>query len=562
MENANMSWDQNHEYSQPSSSAASSGIGTSSTPVWSSIPSPTYLPSVPSSQESDGVYSEPGSKSPRVLGYLNDPVHNEENFVLNSRIIVHKFNGKITRRTWFYPMIKRIKDGRIPDIPSTTIQILSGIHGDTHGVSGLVDPDLTDKTYYDEDCRLIEKLQKDGCYTFKEGSTVNIKDIKFKVHNVPAYTNKIDNLIDDLKSFMNFRGENHIFLAWCHSNHFSNRLNDCFKKVGWDNNDVIEIDECKLDIKNEETQSTVFTLPNALLLYCDAIQEIFNTLANDVYSGNIPRIHNTTIQILSATKDDYNRDMELVYHLKMNKISYVDGGKIDFGAIKFHVYNLEHYFQNAEHSNYHEDMISELNKFFGKRTTSPNGATINGLNYIVFTSCSIKQPEMGMKYLNLFCKKQEYLKKVKDCSFSLCAKNRNPNIKSMKHLHRENKANNEPLYVCSSHFIKNNVETDLRIFVKYYQLEIMEFKEFQNSQVLESPSEEPESYSIFNDDEENERILARGNKRKRFSKRQLCLLEQAFKLNTPGENEWLNEVAKDTNLSLDQVKNWFTRYSN
>jgi len=76
--------------------------------------------------------------SPRVLGYLNDPVHNEEKIILNTKIIIHKFNGKITRRTWFYPMIKRIKDGRIPDIASTTIQILSGIHGDTHGVSGLL----------------------------------------------------------------------------------------------------------------------------------------------------------------------------------------------------------------------------------------------------------------------------------------------------------------------------------------------------------------------------------------------------------------------------------------
>ena len=67
--------------------------------------------------------------SPKVLGYLSDPIHVERTLhPSDKKIIFHQFNGKISQQNWFFSLVRRISSNTIPNISSTTIQILSGIY--------------------------------------------------------------------------------------------------------------------------------------------------------------------------------------------------------------------------------------------------------------------------------------------------------------------------------------------------------------------------------------------------------------------------------------------------
>ena len=54
---------------------------------------------------------------------------------------------------------------------------------------------------------------------FKSGKKVNTGRIKFNVFNVTDYIGKDQQLYEKMIASMNPVGQNHIFFAWCHSNH-------------------------------------------------------------------------------------------------------------------------------------------------------------------------------------------------------------------------------------------------------------------------------------------------------------------------------------------------------
>ena len=88
---------------------------------YSNAPSSVSLPN------SVYSYSDFQPTSPKVLGYLPIPVHEESILTPTDKtIIIHRFNGKISRQNWYFSFLRRISSKSIPNISSTTIQILSG----------------------------------------------------------------------------------------------------------------------------------------------------------------------------------------------------------------------------------------------------------------------------------------------------------------------------------------------------------------------------------------------------------------------------------------------------
>ena len=103
----------------------SSAVSPFRRPISSPYSSDTSSVSLPNS-----VYSftdfEP--TSPKVFGYL-DPIHVEHTLHPSDKnIIFHQFNGNISRQNWYFPLVRRISSNSIPNISSTTIQILSGTY--------------------------------------------------------------------------------------------------------------------------------------------------------------------------------------------------------------------------------------------------------------------------------------------------------------------------------------------------------------------------------------------------------------------------------------------------
>ena len=68
--------------------------------------------------------------SPEVFGCLHVPIHaiHEERKLHQSdkNITIHQFNGIIAQDGWYFPLVRRLISLTIPNISSTTIQILSG----------------------------------------------------------------------------------------------------------------------------------------------------------------------------------------------------------------------------------------------------------------------------------------------------------------------------------------------------------------------------------------------------------------------------------------------------
>ena len=98
-------------------------------------PSPASASTLPNSVYSTNSWystTDLRSRSPIVQNYyqyLWEPrcVHIETNLEKSRKtILYHQFNGIISRRNWYLPMVRRIASNVIPNLPQTTIQILSG----------------------------------------------------------------------------------------------------------------------------------------------------------------------------------------------------------------------------------------------------------------------------------------------------------------------------------------------------------------------------------------------------------------------------------------------------
>ena len=98
------------------------------------------------------IYTDPDS----TISDFGDALHLEHQLSIMKCIIVHKFRGVIDRRTWYHTLMRRIMDKRIPNDETTTVQILSGCHGNTKGDNGLFNKNLGHKKFYEEDVRLIQ----------------------------------------------------------------------------------------------------------------------------------------------------------------------------------------------------------------------------------------------------------------------------------------------------------------------------------------------------------------------------------------------------------------------
>ena len=106
---------------QPSSPASSSDCSLLD-PVYRQASSPA---SSSDCSLSDPLYSSSELRSGTPTVVVPVPVHIQKNLD-STNVIYHKFNGKITRRDWYLPMVRRIVNNEIPNLTSSTIQILSG----------------------------------------------------------------------------------------------------------------------------------------------------------------------------------------------------------------------------------------------------------------------------------------------------------------------------------------------------------------------------------------------------------------------------------------------------
>ena len=104
--------------------------------------------------------------------------------------------------------------------------MFSGCDGGSDGKNGLSDISYQNASLFREDNRLYEKLQNSGRAEFTAGHEVATDKIRFKIYDVMRYYDRHDILKNEMNDFMTHTGPNHIFFAWCHSNHPRSGVNE------------------------------------------------------------------------------------------------------------------------------------------------------------------------------------------------------------------------------------------------------------------------------------------------------------------------------------------------
>ena len=104
--------------------------------------------------------------------------------------------------------------------------IISGCDGGSDGGNGLSDIRYQNASLFREDNQLYEKLQNNGCAEFTAGHQVATDKIQFKIYDVMRFYDRHDVLKNAMNNFMTDSGPNHVFFAWCHSNHPRSGVNE------------------------------------------------------------------------------------------------------------------------------------------------------------------------------------------------------------------------------------------------------------------------------------------------------------------------------------------------
>ena len=107
--------------------------------------------------------------------------------------------------------------------------LFSGCDGGSDGSNGLYDISYQNASLFREDNQLYEKLQNSGRAEFTAGHQVATDKIRFKIYDVMRYYDRHDVLKNEMNNFMTDSGPNHIFFAWCHSNHPRSGVNEFMK---------------------------------------------------------------------------------------------------------------------------------------------------------------------------------------------------------------------------------------------------------------------------------------------------------------------------------------------
>ena len=104
--------------------------------------------------------------------------------------------------------------------------MFSGCDGGSDGSNGLSDISYQNGSLFREDNQLYEKLQNSGRAEFTAGHQVATDKIRFKIYDVMRYYDRHDVLKNEMNTFMTDSGPNHVFFAWCHSNHPRSGVNE------------------------------------------------------------------------------------------------------------------------------------------------------------------------------------------------------------------------------------------------------------------------------------------------------------------------------------------------
>ena len=104
--------------------------------------------------------------------------------------------------------------------------MFSGCDGGSDGSNGLYDISYQNASLFREDNQLYEKLQNSGRAEFTAGHQVATDKIRFKIYDVMRYYDRHDVLKNEMNNFMTDSGPNHVFFAWCHSNHPRSGVNE------------------------------------------------------------------------------------------------------------------------------------------------------------------------------------------------------------------------------------------------------------------------------------------------------------------------------------------------